>query len=139
MKHGVKKDSAVSALQSNPVDQVFRMAADMSRCFTSPRSLVNVPPPAPAPDSSSPSLSAGAAGGSSVSLDLDELGQKLQEIGLSDDASILADMSARLRRGGITALKDLQGLSRAELQEEVSALNLGRVQLNKLFNAVSSL
>jgi GTPase SAR1 family protein len=118
MKHGVKKYSAAAASQFNPVDAVFRMAGDMSRCFTSPRSLVDVPPPAPAPD---------------------ELGQQLRGIGLSDDASILADMSARLRRGGIMALTDLRGLTRAELQDEVSALNLGRVQLNKLFNAVSSL
>ena len=37
MEHGVKRSSAAAASQLNPVDQVCRMAADMSRCFTSPR------------------------------------------------------------------------------------------------------
>lgn len=35
--HGVQRNSKVSASQLNPVDAVFRMAADMSGCFTSPR------------------------------------------------------------------------------------------------------
>ena len=30
IEHGVKKDSAAAATQLNPVDAVFRMAADMS-------------------------------------------------------------------------------------------------------------
>jgi hypothetical protein len=46
VKHGVKKDSAAAAAQLNPLDAVFRMAADMSGCFTSPRSLVVAPLPA---------------------------------------------------------------------------------------------
>jgi hypothetical protein len=37
MEHGVKRSSAAAASELNPVDQVCRMAADMSRCFTSPR------------------------------------------------------------------------------------------------------
>jgi hypothetical protein len=47
MEHGVKRSSAAAASQLNPVDAVFRMAADMSGCFTSPRSLVVAPLPAP--------------------------------------------------------------------------------------------
>ena len=38
--HGVKRNSTVSSSQLNPVDQVFRMAADMSGCFSSPRRVV---------------------------------------------------------------------------------------------------
>ena len=64
---------------------------------------------------------------------------KLREIKISDDAAVLADMSARLRRDGIMALEDLRGMSMEVLQEEVSALNLKRVQLKKLFDAVCSL
>ena len=37
------------------------------------------------------------------------------------------------------ALEDLRGMSMEVLQEEVSALNLKRVQLKKLFDAVCSL
>jgi hypothetical protein len=36
---GVGKNSTAAASQLTPVDAVFRMAADMSGCFTSPRSL----------------------------------------------------------------------------------------------------
>ena len=39
IEHGVKKNSKVSPSQLNPVDAVFRMAADMSRCFSSMRRL----------------------------------------------------------------------------------------------------
>jgi hypothetical protein len=39
IEHGLKRNSAASASQLNPIDAVFRMAADMSGCFTSPRSL----------------------------------------------------------------------------------------------------
>ena len=35
--HGFKRSSAAAALQLSPVDAVFRMAADMSGCFTSKR------------------------------------------------------------------------------------------------------
>ena len=35
--HGVKRNSKSSPSQPNPVDAVFRMAADMSDCFASPR------------------------------------------------------------------------------------------------------
>jgi hypothetical protein len=78
---------------------------------------------------------------SSVSLDLDALAKRLRGIGLSDDTAVLTDMSVKLRRDGISALEDLRGLTKDELQKEkgVSALNLGRVQLNKLFDAVSKL
>jgi hypothetical protein len=74
-----------------------------------------------------------------LSANADSLALKLREIQLSDDASVLADMSANLRRNGIMDLQDLRGLTKEELQEEVSALNLKRVQLNKLFDAVSNL
>jgi len=42
--------------------------------------------------------------------------------------------SAKLRRGGI-----MGGLTKEGFHEEVSTLNLKRVQLNKLFVALSSL
>ena len=48
-------------------------------------------------------------------------------------------MSAKLRRGGIFAIEDLQGLTLDDLQETVAALNLNRVQLRRLFEAVSKL
>ena len=86
-----------------------------------------------------PAAAPGAAGGPSASLDLDALAKRLRGIGLSDDAAVLADMSAKLRRGGIMALEDLRGLTKDDLRTEVSSLNLGRVQLNKLFDAVSKL
>jgi hypothetical protein len=48
MVHGVKRESAASASGQNPVDPVFRMAADMSCCFTLPRSFASAAPSAPA-------------------------------------------------------------------------------------------
>ena len=39
ISHGVMKNSSSSPSQLNPVDAVLRMAAHMSRCFTSPRCL----------------------------------------------------------------------------------------------------
>jgi GTPase SAR1 family protein len=39
IQHGFKKMSAVCASQLNPVDQVSRMVADISGCFSSPRCL----------------------------------------------------------------------------------------------------
>ncbi len=46
-------------------------------------------------------------------------------------------MSAKLRRGGIFAIEDLQGLTLDELKETVAALNVNAVQLRRLFAAVS--
>ena len=48
-------------------------------------------------------------------------------------------MSAKLRRGGIFAIEDLQGLTLEELKETVTALtlNVNAVQLRRLFAAVS--
>ena len=80
-----------------------------------------------------------AAGGSSASLDLDALAKRLRDIGLSDDPAVLADMSAKLRRRGIMALEDLRILTKDELQTEISSLNLGRVQLSKLIDAVQAM
>ena len=40
--HGFKRDSPAAVSQLNPVDAVFRMAADMSGCFTSSRPLESV-------------------------------------------------------------------------------------------------
>jgi hypothetical protein len=140
MKHGVKKDSSVSAVQSNPVDAVFRMAADMSRCFTSLRSLVIVPSHSHVllPASSS-AAAPSATGGLSATFDPDNLEQRkrMRDIGLSDDAAVLADMSAKLRKDGIMSLEDLRGLSKEEVKESVKALMLSPVQFNKLFKAVS--
>ena len=39
--HGFNRSSAAASSQLNPVDAVFRMAADMSGCFTSSRALVS--------------------------------------------------------------------------------------------------
>jgi hypothetical protein len=39
-QHGLKKSSSTAASQLNPVDPVFRMAADMSGCFSSARVFV---------------------------------------------------------------------------------------------------
>ena len=64
---------------------------------------------------------------------------RLRDIGLSDDSAVLADMSAKLRRRGIMALEDLRGLTKDELRTEISSLNLGRVQLNKLIDAVEAM
>jgi hypothetical protein len=134
--HGVKRSSAAAASQLNPVDQVFRMAADMSDSFISQNSLVS-----PAPQLHSPSSCAAAlsAGGSSAPLDVDHLEQKLRVIGLSDDAAVLADMCAKLRKGGIMSLQDLQGLSKEEVKESVQALMLSPAQHIKLFKAVSGM
>jgi hypothetical protein len=76
---------------------------------------------------------------SSTPLDLDALAKRLRDIGLSDDTAVLTGMSVKMRRDGIMALEDLRGLTKDDLQKELSALNLGKVQLNKLFDAVSKL
>ena len=72
-------------------------------------------------------------------LGLDELAKQLRSIGLSNDPAALADMSSKLQKDGIMTLEDLKGLSEKDLKEEVAALNLKRVQFNKLFEAVSDL
>jgi hypothetical protein len=69
--------------------------------------------------------------------DLDGLGKRLFNIGLSDDAAVLADMSVKLRRAGVLTLEDLKGLSRDETKEVVKDLNLNPLQFNKLFRHVS--
>jgi hypothetical protein len=132
VEYGVKKDS-VSAVQLNPVDAVFRMAADMSGCFSAPRSLVSMPPPAAVLSTNAPA----SAGGSAISPDTDDLALRLRAIKISDDAAVLTDMSAKLKRAGIFALKDLKGLSLEELKEVVAVLSLNVVQLRRLFTAVS--
>jgi hypothetical protein len=62
---------------------------------------------------------------------------RLRAIKTSDDAAVLTDMSTKLRRAGIFALEDLQGLSLEELKEAVAVLSLNAVQLRRLFTAVS--
>jgi hypothetical protein len=79
----------------------------------------------------------GAAGGDVIGLD--ELALRLRSIGISNDPCVLADMSAKLQKDGIMALEDMKGFSEEEMKEEVAALNLKRVQFNKLFKAVSDL
>ena len=80
-----------------------------------------------------------SAGGSSAPLDIDDLEQKLRVIELSDDAAVLADMCAKLRKDGIMSLQDLRGLSKEDVKESVKALMLSPVQHIKLFRAVSDL
>jgi hypothetical protein len=98
-------------------------------------SLVGVPSPAPQPQSPSSCAAASSAGGSSAHLDVGDLEQKLRVIGLSDDAAVLADMCAKLRKGGVMSLQDLQGLSKEEVKESVQALMLSPVQHIKLFQS----
>ncbi len=69
--------------------------------------------------------------------DADGLATQLRAIKISDDTAVLTDMSAKLRKGGIFAIEDLEGLSMDELKEAVVALNLNAVQLRRLFAAVS--
>jgi hypothetical protein len=71
--------------------------------------------------------------------DLDDLALNLRYVGLSDDATVLADMSVKLRRDGVLTLEDLQGLSRDEMKEVLRALNLNPLQFNKVFKHVSNL
>jgi hypothetical protein len=54
-----------------------------------------------------------------------------------NDAAVLTDMPAKLRRAGIFALEDLQGLSLDQLKEAVAVLSLNAVQLRRLFTAVT--
>ena len=65
-----------------------------------------------------------------------DLATQLRAIKISDDTAVLTDMSAKLRKGGIFAIEDLQGLSMDERKEAVVALNLNAVQLRRLFAAV---
>ena len=60
----------------------------------------------------------------------------LREIKISDDAAVLADMTTKLRRAGIFAMEDLQGLSLDEMKEAVVELHLNAVQLRRLYAAV---
>jgi len=138
--HGLKKCSAAAASQLYTTDQVSRMTADITGSSISQSSLVSVPSPAPQLLHSPSSCAAAPfAGGSSAPLDVDDLEQKLRVIGLSDDAAVLADLCAKLRKGGIMSLQDLQGLSKEEVKESVQALMLSPAQHIKLFKAVSGL
>jgi hypothetical protein len=136
MTHGVQRNSAASAAELNPVDQVFRMAADMSGCFSSLRSLSSAPHPAAQVHPLS-TVAPPSTGGPALSPDADDLVTQLRAIRISDDAAVLTDMSANLRRGGIFAIEELQGLSMDELKDAVFSLNLNAVQLRRLFAAVS--
>jgi hypothetical protein len=78
-----------------------------------------------------------SAGGSAIPPDANDLVLRLRAIKTSDDAAVLTDMSTKLRRAGIFALEDLQGLSLEELKEAVAVLSLNAVQLRRLFTAVS--
>jgi hypothetical protein len=42
IEHGLKRESSAVASQLHPVDAVFRMAADMSACFSAPRAIQGV-------------------------------------------------------------------------------------------------
>jgi hypothetical protein len=78
-----------------------------------------------------------SAGGSAIPPHADQLALQLRVIKLSDDAAVLTDMSAKLRRVGIFAVEDLQGLSLEELKEAVVVLSLNAVQLKRLYTAVT--
>ena len=80
-----------------------------------------------------------ASDGSSVSPDAEALSRRLREIQVSDDTAVLVDMSVNLRRIGIFTLEDLQGFTLDELKEEVAVLRLNRVQIKKLFDALSNM
>jgi hypothetical protein len=74
-----------------------------------------------------------------VHADLDDLALSLRYVGLSDDATVLADMAVKLRRDGVLTLEDLLGLSRDEMKEVLISLNLNPLQFNKVFKHVSNL
>jgi hypothetical protein len=139
MTHGVKKDSAASAAQLNPVDQVFRMAADMSGCFSLLRSLSSAPHLAAQAHPPLRVTAPPSSGECALAPDADDLVTQLRAIKISDDTAVLTDMSAKLKRCGIFAIKQLQGLSMDELKEAVVTLNLNAVQLRSLFAAVPNL
>jgi GTPase SAR1 family protein len=101
INHGLKRMSASSPMQRNPVDEVSRMAADMSGCF------------------SSHVLAASFMATGSLSGSL----KRQREIELFDDDAALADLPAKLKSDGVFALEDLLGLSTEEFQVEVSTLN----------------
>jgi len=77
--------------------------------------------------------------GSSISPDTEVLSRRLRAIQISDDTAVLVDMSVNLRKIGIFALEDLQGFTLDELKEEVAVLRLNRVQIKKLFDALSNM
>ena len=112
------------------MDQVPRMAADVSGSSTSP------PHPAAQVHPLS-TITLPSAGGSAIPSDADHLALRLRAIKLSDDAAVLTDMAAKLRRAGIFAVEDLQGLSLEELKEAVAVLSLNAVQLKRLYTAVT--
>ena len=86
----------------------------------------------------SPNSDPAAACSASISHpDSDNLAQKLRDIKISDDATVVADMTAKLRRAGIFGLEDLQGLSPDEVKEAVAELKLNPVQLRRLCAAVT--
>jgi hypothetical protein len=80
-----------------------------------------------------------AGDGSSISPDAELLSRRLRAIQISDDTGVLVDMSVNLRKIGIFALEDLQGFTLDELKEEVAVLRLNRVQMKKLFDALSNM
>ena len=129
-EHGVKRSSVAAASQLSPMDQVPRMAADVSGSSSSP------PHPAAQVHPLS-TIALPSAGASAVPSDADHLALRLRAIKLSDDAAVLTDMSAKLRRAGIFAVEDLQGLSLEELKEAVAVLSLNAVQLKRLYTAVT--
>jgi hypothetical protein len=108
----------------------------MSGCFSSLRSLSSAPHPAAHVHPLS-TVAPPSTGGPALSPDADDLATQLRAIRISDDAAVLTDMSANLRRGGIFAIEELQGLSMDELKDAVFSLNLNAVQLRRLFAAVS--
>ena len=77
--------------------------------------------------------------GTSISPDTEVLSRRLRAIQISDDNAVLVDMSVNMRKIGIFALEDLQGFTLDELKEEVAVLHLNRVQIKKLFDALSNM
>ncbi len=67
---------------------------------------------------------------------LDTLALRLRNAGLSDDPTVLADMSYKLQKGRVRSLADLNLLSDDDMKVQVENLNLNPLQFQFLVRAV---
>jgi GTPase SAR1 family protein len=155
--HGFGKNSAAAASQPNPVDAVFRMAADMSgvnfdaaaqrlrhvsvtgesnaRQSTEQQqqqdavSFSSSAATLPAPVPTSPASASAAP--------LDPLASQLFSINVSNNIVVLAQLSVKLQACGVTLLSDLEGMSVDDIKATVADANFNPLQFKKLLDAVS--
>jgi hypothetical protein len=69
---------------------------------------------------------------------LDALALRLRDADLSDDPTVLADMSFKLQKGRVRSLADLNLLSDEDMEVQVKDLNLNPLQFQFLVRAVRS-